>query len=76
MPLVCGFPQTGFAGFQNGISHQISLVRISKCRRSTFAIQPIDEIGGLMYKTFCITDTKAWHPPIAHIGVVAVCDMD
>ena len=74
--LVRGLPQTGFSRFKHSISYQISSVRVSKCWRGPFATQSNDEIGGLMHKTFRITDPKAWHPPIAHVRVFAVGDMN
>ena len=70
-------PFLGSSGFQDGVADELSLEGVSKSGAGRFAFgDAVEEIGDLMNKTVLVTDLQAGHPPLAHVRMVAIGNMD
>src|ERR1051325_4896590 len=71
------FPLLRLRRFQHGIAHVLRFQRIPEGGAGWFAFrEALKEVGDLMNERVLVTDLQARHPPFAHVGMVAVADVD
>src|SRR5262245_28149573 len=64
-------------GLKYGVEYELRQVRIAEVRLGRLALgDAVEEVGDLMNKRVLVTDLKTRHPPLAHVRVLAVADVD
>src|SRR5688572_4136041 len=72
-----GLPLTGLGRFQHRVGDVVGRERVAEGRRCRVtAGETCEEIGGLVDEGMLVADLQAGHPPMAHIGMLAVADVD
>src|SRR5262245_2489692 len=70
-------PTARLAGFEHGVADVLRLEGLSERRAGWFAgFKTFDKVGYLMDEAVFVADLKPWHPPVFHIGVLSVANMD
>src|SRR5690606_5220741 len=63
--------------FQHSIASFLGFKRVAERGRSRFArFEPFQEIRNLMNETVLVADLETGHPPVFHVRLVAVTDMN
>ena len=71
------FPGAGFAALEYGITDLLRFKRISEARSSRLTrVEALEEVGDLVSERVFVTDLQSWHPPVAHVRLVAIGDVD
>ena len=70
-------PLTRLRRAQDSASHLIGGEAVAECRRGRLArFKAVDEVGGLMDEAVLVADLEPRHPPVLHIRMIAVRDVE
>src|SRR5678815_5124900 len=70
-------PGSGFSGLNHSLTNFFCFEGIPECRRTGFStIQAFNEISGLVDEGMLISNTKSRHPPLVHIRLITICNMN
>src|SRR5665213_1432830 len=62
---------------QYAVADRLRLQRVAEGRMGRRAlVEPFDEVGDLMHERVLVADLQARYPPVFHVGMIAVGDMD
>src|SRR6476660_7023244 len=71
-----GFPAAGFGRPEDSVGHEISGEAVAEgWRRRPAGPQTVDEVRNLMDERVLVADLQSRHPPMFHIRMVAVADV-
>ena len=66
----------GGAG-QHGVANLLCFQGVAETRMHRFAgLERLQEIGDLVNERVFVADVQSRHPPIAHVGLIAVADVN
>lgn len=66
-------PLTVFSTLQNGVAYSLCFESISEGRVSSLAgLKSLQEVGDLVRKGMLVTDLQTWNPPVTHVRLVSV----
>ena len=70
-------PAAGLAGFEHGIANVLRFQGIAEGRTGWFAVfNALEEIGDLVDKAMFVANLQARHPPVLHVRLVAITDVN
>src|SRR5262245_60395489 len=70
-------PSTGLRGLKDRVGHVIGGEAVAERRRRALACRGgVEEIGELVDERVLVADLQAGHPPVLHIRMIAVGDVD
>src|SRR5262245_15195116 len=62
---------------QHGVADVLCAQRVAEVRHRRFALRDaLEELDELMHETVLVTDLQAGHPPVAHVRMLALADVD
>ena len=71
------FPLAGAGGFEDGVADVLGFEGVAEGWGGGFAgLEAFDEVGDLMDEGVFVADLQAGHPPVFHVGMLAVGDVD
>src|ERR1044071_5061909 len=71
------FPLTALRRLENRIGYIIGRQAVAKCRRRRLSFsESLQEVRELMGERVLVADLQPRHPPMLHVGMVAVGDVD
>src|SRR5437867_11411614 len=76
-PLRHFLPLSALAGLEDGVAHVLCLQRVAERWAGRFAgLNSLEKIGDLVHKAVFVADLQAGHPPILHVRMIAIADMN
>ena len=74
----CDFnPLAALGAGQHGVAHFLRFECFAECRRRRLVLRhAVEEVGHLVDERVFVADLQARHPPLVHVGHVAVGDVD
>src|SRR5690606_12917524 len=75
--LADGRPLAILGARQDGVANPLRFQGVAERRADRFALgDPFQEVGDLVDEAVLVADRQPRHPPLVHVGMVAVGDVD